>query len=93
MSQQQGWPHCESLEGICPVYDMSALMGARVFEALMTFLWSAESGARLTLDKKLDDFTLQITGSVLRGGGEVISLEQVKDIRARIDATFGPQIT
>ncbi len=91
MSQQQGWPHCESLEDICPLYDMSALMGVSVFEALMTFLWTAEPGARLTLEKNLDDFTLQITGAVQRGGEEAITLQQVQNIRARIDATEAPR--
>ena len=83
---QEGWPHCESLGGICPLYDMSALMGVSVFDAFMTFLWSAEPGARLTLQRNRDEFTLQITGAVQRSGGEVISLEQLKSIRARLDA-------
>ena len=86
MPQQQGWPHCESIGGICPLYDLSALMDATVFEALITFLWSAEPGARLTLQKNRDEFTLQITGAVQRGGGAVNSLEQLKSIRARLDA-------
>ena len=86
MSQQQGWPHCESLAGICPLYDLSALLGVSVFDAFMTFLWSAEPGARLTLQKNRDEFTLQVTGAVQRSGSEVISLEQLKSIRARLDA-------
>ncbi len=86
MSQQQGWPHCESLRGICPLYDISALMGASVFDAFMTFLWSADAGARLTLQRNREEFTMQVTGAVQRSGGEVIGLEQVQNIRARIDA-------
>ena len=86
MSQQGGWPHCESLGGICPLYDMSALMGVSVFDAFMTFLWSAEPGARLTLQRNRDEFTLQVTGAVQRGGGEVISLEQLRQMRTRLDA-------
>ena len=86
MSQQQDWPHCESLGGICPLYDMSALMGTTVFDAFMTFLWSAEPGARLTLQRNRDEFTLQVTGAVQRSGGEEISLEQLKSIRTRLDA-------
>ena len=65
---------------------MSALMGVSVFDAFMTFLWSAEPGARLTLQRNRDEFTLQITGAVQRSGGEVISLEQLKSIRTRLDA-------
>lgn len=86
MSQQQGWPHCESLGGICPLYDLSALLGVSVFDAFMTFLWSAEAGARLTLQKNRDEFTLQVTGAVQRSGSEVISLDQLQSIRARLDA-------
>ena len=86
MSPQKIWPHCEDLGSVCPLYDMSALIGTSAFDALMAFLWSAEPGARLTLQRNRDEFTLQVTGAVQRGGGEVISLEQLRQMRTRLDA-------
>ena len=86
MSPQKIWPHCEDLGSICPLYDMSALIGTSAFDALMAFLWSADPGARLTLQRNRDEFTLQVTGAVQRSGGDVLSLEQLQIIRTRLDA-------
>lgn len=85
MPQHEDPTRCESLGGACPLYDMSALMGASVFDAFMTFLWSAESGARLTLQRNKDEFTLQVTGAVQRSDGATISLEQLQDILAKLN--------
>ena len=89
MAQPNEWPNCDQIEGICPLYEMSQKSGVSILDALMTFIWSAEPGARLTLQKNRDEFTLQVTGAVQRSGGEVIGLEQLKIIRARLDANEG----
>lgn len=81
MSPHESWPNCESIEGKCPLFEISQLTGLSILDALLTFLWSAEPGARLTLQKNRDEFTLQVTGAVKRSQGDVISLEHLQKFR------------
>ena len=86
MAQPNEWPDCDQIEGICPLYEMSQKSGVSILDALMTFLLRSAPGARLTLQRNRDEFTLQVTGAVQRSGGEVISLEQLREMRVRLDA-------
>ena len=80
------WPHCPALYGNCLVYDSTQRLGLEIYEALMTFIWSAEAGSRLTLQKNKDEFTLQITGAVYRSGGTLVNMNDLKQLRHKLDS-------
>ena len=80
MVQPNEWPYCDQIEGVCPLYEMSQKTGASILDALMSFIWSAEPGSRVTLQKNRDELTLQVTGAVQRSGGEALDLEQLRTI-------------
>ena len=78
------WPHCSSLGGLCPTYEMSQALGANIQDLLMTFIWAGEAGARLTLQKNRDGFTAQITGAVQKAAEEPLDLPRLQALRQRL---------
>ncbi len=81
------WPNCPALRGNCPVYDSTRRLGLEIYEALMTFIWRAEAGSRLTLQKNKDEFTLQITGAVYRSGGTTVNVNDLRQLRLKLDSS------
>ena len=70
----------------CLAYDSSQRLGLEIYEALMTFIWRAEAGSRLTLQKNKDEFTLQITGAVYRSGGTLVNVNDLRQLRHKLDS-------
>ncbi len=60
------WPHCPYANRTCLLYDMAGTMGRNIHETLITFILAAEEGARLTLQRNRDGFTVQVTRAVLK---------------------------
>ncbi len=85
MAQPNEWPNCDQIEGVCPLYEMSQKTGVSILDALMTFIWSAEPGSRLTLQANRDELTLQVTGAVQRSGGDALDLERLRNIGSRFN--------
>ena len=80
------WPNCPDLFGDCLVYGSTQRLGLEIYEALMAFIWSAEAGSRLTLQKNKDEFTLQITGAVYRSGDTLMDVNDLRQLRHKLDS-------
>ena len=83
------WPHCPSLGGLCPTFEMSQALGANIQDLLMTFIYAGEAGARLTLQKNRDGFTAQITGAVQKAAEEPLDLPRLQALRQRLAPAAG----
>lgn len=90
-SAEVRWPHCASLGGLCPTYEMSQALGANIQDLLMTFIHSGEAGARLTLQKNRDGFTAQITGAVQKAAEEPLDLPRLQALRQRLTPAGRPR--
>ena len=86
---EASWPHCASLGGLCPTYEMSQALGANIQDLLMTFIHAGEAGARLTLQKNRDGFTAQITGAVQKATEEPLDLPRLQALRQRLTPAAG----
>jgi|GEM_PF-1755403 len=75
------WPHCTSVGGLCPVFEMSQVLGSNLQEMLMKFVLAGELGARLTIQKNRDGFTAQITSAVHRSDETPIDLVRLHALR------------
>jgi len=84
-ADQAGWPYCPVLRGDCIVFDSPRLLGLDIYEALITFVLSAEAGSRLTLQKNKNGFTLQVTGAVYRSNERPSSASDLKLLRLKLD--------
>ncbi|MBI2872350.1 MAG: hypothetical protein HYY00_04080 [Chloroflexi bacterium] len=87
--QEKEWPYCVPLQGTCLVYDVGRYLGESVRTALLNFIVRAEEGARLTLQRSRDGFTVQVTGAVHRGEAEPLSLTEARALRERLDLLNG----
>ena len=85
MAQPSQWPNCDQIGGLCPLYEMSQKTGVSILDALMTFIWNAEPGSRLTLQANRDELTLQVTGAVQRSDGDDLDLERLRKIGSRFN--------
>ena len=81
------WPYCSHIDGTCLAHEIGRSLGAGVESSLLTFVLTAEEGARLTLQRNREAFTVQITGAVQKGTGEEIGLPEVRLLRKRLDAS------
>jgi hypothetical protein len=79
------WPHCDNVGGICLGYDLSRRAGRLTFQELLSFIWTAEEGARLTLQKNRDGFSLQVTGGIHRPPIDEMDLAFLRDVRKTLD--------
>ena len=79
------WPHCEAIGEMCLVYQVGRFLGPEIATAVSDFILTAQDGARLTLQRNHEGFTLQVTGAVQRGAGEAFGLAEVKELHRRLD--------
>ena len=86
---QSEWPYCPVLRGECIVFDSPRLLGLDIYEALITFITSAEAGSRLTLQKNKNEFTLQVTGAVYRSNERPFNASDLKLLRLKLDGLRG----
>ncbi|NQW16443.1 MAG: hypothetical protein HQ478_03050 [Chloroflexi bacterium] len=64
------WPNCAYIGGLeCVSHAFSRHLGQDISAKISEFAGNAEPGARLTLQKGKDGFTLQVTSEVIRDGG------------------------
>ncbi len=85
IKEKAEWPYCDIVGGNCLGYDMSQRTGRITFDELLAFIWTAEEGARLTLQKNRDGFSLQVTGAVHRPPVEDTDLAFLRDVRKTLD--------
>jgi hypothetical protein len=63
------WPACAYIGGLeCVAHAFGRHLGPEISAQVAEFVGKAEPGARLTLQKSKDGFTLQITSAVIRDG-------------------------
>ena len=67
--QNVQWPACAYIGGLeCVTHAFCRHLGPDISARVAEFVGNAEPGARLTLQKNKDGFTLQITSEVIRDG-------------------------
>lgn len=74
-------PNCTEVDGVCPYFEMAQSLGRHVHDTLMTFIATAETSSRLTLQKSQSGFTLQVTGAVQRSDGEPVDADYLTRLR------------
>ena len=79
------WPYCAMIEGTCLPYEMGQFLGGNIQSALLTFIFGAEQGARLILQKNHDGFTIQVTEAVQKATAEGFGLPEVRALRRRLE--------
>ncbi len=79
------WPYCDNVGGICLGYDLSRRAGRLTFKELLAFIWTAEEGARLTLQKNRDGFSFQVTGGIHRPPIDEMDLAFLRDVKKTLD--------
>ncbi|MBI1885446.1 MAG: hypothetical protein HYS09_03905 [Chloroflexi bacterium] len=86
---EKPWPYCADIEGTCLAYDMGRQLGASIESTLFSFIFSAEEGARLILQRNREGFTIQVTGAVQRTEGETFGRAEARALRRRLDLDEG----
>ncbi len=76
MLQKGEWPYCEALKGECIAHEVSEKVGQNLLSQFLAFVRRSEDGSRLMLQRNRDNFTIQVTGSVKRGVGDMLSREK-----------------
>lgn len=89
-ARERPWPHCEAIGGRCLAYDVGCLLGLGIATAVSDFILTAQEGARLTLQRNQEGFTLQVTGAVQKGAGDGLDLAKVKELRRRLERLASP---
>ncbi len=84
-SAGKSWPYCAEVEGTCIAYDTGRYMGASVQSTLYSFIFAAERGARLILQKNREGFTVQVTGSVQTTNQQKFELAEARAVRKHLD--------
>jgi len=84
------WPHCEAIGGTCLAYSVGRCLGPEIATAVSEFIFNAREGARLTLQRNQEGFSLQVTGAVQRGDGDAFDLAKVKELRRRLERLASP---
>lgn len=82
---EPSWPNCESGAGLCPFYVMSQRLGGNTQEMLMRFIWTGEAGSRITIQKNVDGFTLQITSGVHRSDNSTLDLLRLQSLNRELE--------
>ncbi len=80
MKTCEDWPRCHQIDDLCPVFELSRILGTAVFDSLMEFSTSAQVGSRLTLQRNRNEFTSQVTGAVQRDRGDPINLDALRQL-------------
>ena len=83
------WPICVYTEQVCIFYNMARLLGGNILDTLLRFIWTAERGSRLTLQRKKDGFTLQVTGPVEVTYEELLHPSRLRSISLHVSQSKG----
>ncbi len=79
------WPYCAAIAGPCLVYQVSQHIGDSIRSALVNYIFTADEGSRLILQKNRDGFTVQVTGAVQRAGAEPFGLAEARAIQRQLE--------
>lgn len=85
IEEKAGWPFCPYIDGNCLGHDTSQRTGPATYDELMTFIWTAEEGSRLTLQKNRNGFSIQVTGALHRPPVDATDLAFLRDVRKTLD--------
>ncbi len=88
------WPACAYIGGLeCVAHAYGRHLGPEISAKVAEFVGKAEPGARLTLQKNKDGFTLQITSEVIRDGRtDDIQLTRLADMSQAMNGV-APEIS
>ena len=86
-------PQCPLASGYCLAREAADSLGSEVYETLMTFIWGAEPGARLVLERGQTDFSLELSGGARTGPGAGMDPEHMRQFRKRLERLrrIGPE--
>lgn len=86
-SAEGRWPNCPDVEDVCPIYSMARVLGTDVQSILVSFIGEADEGARLTLQKNQNGFTVQVTSAVKRGSESerTLDLDGLRSLDSKLD--------
>ncbi len=76
----KGWPYCGVLEAECLAHSLAQRLGTQPLIKILSFVATAEPGARLTLQSDKMGFTVQVTNAVEGPGGTQLDLEDFKQL-------------
>lgn len=78
-------PLCPLASGYCLARETADRLGSEVYETLMMFVWGAEPGARLVLEKGQTDFSLELSGGARTGLGAGIDPKHLRQLREMLE--------
>ena len=84
MANSQEGSKCPLAYEYCLAREATDSMGREVYETLMTFIWEAEPGARLVLERGQTDFSFELSGGAQTGLGTEIDLEHMRQLQQRL---------
>ncbi len=86
-AQELRWPHCPYADRTCLLYDMAHSMGRNVHDTLVSFILAAEEGARLTLQRNRDGFTVQVTRAVQKTAKDPMNAPGLWALRPNLETS------
>ena len=81
------WPHCPYANSVCLLYELAQTMGCNIHDTLLTFILTAEEGARLTLQRNREGFTVQVTRAVQKTTVNPVSPPGLWALHPRLEAS------
>ncbi len=78
-------PRCPSVSGFCLAREATDNLGFEVYATLVMFIWGAEPGDRLALERVQTGFLLESTGGALSDTGVGIDQEHLRQLRERLE--------
>lgn len=79
------WPYCAMIGGTCLTHEMGQFLGGNIHSTLLTFIFGTEEGARLTLQKNRNGFSIQVTEAVEKATAEGFGLTEMRALRRRLE--------
>lgn len=86
-ARETRWPHCPYASRTCLLYEMAQSMGRNVHDTLVNFILAAEEGARLTLQRNRDGFTVQVTRAVQKTTKDPMNAPGLWVLRPNLEAS------
>ena len=81
------WPNCPYANSVCLLYELARTMGRNIHETLLTFILTAKEGARLTLQRNREGFTVQVTRAVQKTNGHTVGPPGLWALDPRLEAS------
>ena len=78
------WSDCDSPLDPCPVIDLAAALGPRLYESFLSFILFGHRGARLTIQRNRDGFSVQVTNAASGREGSPMQMEDFKALKKKL---------